>query len=178
MIRHGLYPELFLQEGLVHQHRRWLITRHPTMPVIRSRQHKVTYIQFPGFFQRVSCYCLLYLYFPSLGSQEVVFASSDIRLRQTDLKVKKKGKKSSNSADSAKLKKKDIQGYDSIPKPLVKIDRREAETDGSFATDTSAELQDIVKTFDELIDEDFDYTKIGKCSVSPGNVIDYMTFAQ
>ena len=108
----------------------------------------------------------------------MVFASSDIRLRQTDLKVKKKGKKSSNSADSAKLKKKDIQGYDSIPKPLVKIDRREAETDGSFATDTSAELQDIVKTFDELIDEDFDYTKIEKCSVSPGNVIDYMTFAQ
>ena len=32
---------------------------------------------------------LLYLYFPSLGSQEVVFASSDIRLKPTDLKVKK-----------------------------------------------------------------------------------------
>ena len=143
-------------------------------PAAQGNLHSVSRF----FFQRVSCYCLLYLYFPSLGSQEVVFASSDIRLRQTDLKVKKKGKKSSNSADSAKLKKKDIQGYDSIPKPLVKIDRGEAETDGSVATDTSAELQDIVKTFDELIDEDFDYTKIEKCSVSPGNVIDYMTFAQ
>ena len=42
----GLYPELFLQEALVHLNKRWLITRHPTMPVIRSRQHKVTYIQF------------------------------------------------------------------------------------------------------------------------------------
>ena len=110
-----------------------------------------------------------------------MFASSDIRLRQTDLKVKKKGKKSSNSADTRSDKmKKDIQGYESFPKSLAKIDSRrmEPETDGSFATDTSAELQDSVKTFDELIDEDFDYTKIEKCSVSPGNVIDYMTFAQ
>ena len=104
-----------------------------------------------------------------------MFASSDIRLRQTDLKVKKKGKKSSN-----KMEKKDIQGYESFPKPLAKIDSRrmDTETDGSIDIDTSAELQDSVKTFDELIDEDFDYTKIEKCSVSPGNVIDYMTFAQ
>ena len=111
-----------------------------------------------------------------------MFASSDIRLRQTDLKVKKKGKKSSNLADtkSDKMKKTDIQGYESFPKPLAKIDSRrmDTETDGSFDIDTSAELQDTVKTFDELIDEDFDYTKIEKCSVSPGNVIDYMTFAQ
>ena len=113
-----------------------------------------------------------------------MFASSDIRLRQTDLKVKKKGKKSSNSADSRgdKMKKKDIQGYESFPKQLGKIESRrmDTETDGSLDIDTSAdvELQDSVKTFDELIDEDFDYTKIEKCSVSPGNVIDYMTFAQ
>ena len=86
-----IYPELFLQEALVHLNKRWLITRHPTMPVMRSRLHKVIYIQFSVSYRWVFCCydCLLYFYFPSLGSQEVVFASSDIRLRPTDLKVKK-----------------------------------------------------------------------------------------
>ena len=92
-----------------------------------------------------------------------MFASSDIRLKDGKKKKKKEEK-------SVKSKDKNSKAVDKVIKKFTNVIEI---SDSDTTRDTTMSNN---KTFDECVDEEFNYNSVQKIEVMHGQKIDYMSF--